>query len=70
MNAGQDQTNRVLIVAINDTVLMYVNGQFYASGNFVAQTGAIALEMYVPSDDSGATVESYCQLNNIWLWQY
>ena len=70
VTAGQDQTNRVLVVAVDDTVLMYVNGQFFASGSFAAQTGSIALEMYVPADDSGATVESYCQLNNIWLWQY
>ncbi len=69
--AGQGSTNRVIVVADGSTVLMYVNGQLVASAtDFTPASGSLALEMYVASNDAGQTVETYCQLNNIWLWAF
>ncbi len=63
-------TNRVLVIALEETVVMYVNGQLVAEARFTPDEGTVALEMYVPEDDSGATEQTYCQLNNIWLWAF
>ena len=68
--SGVGTTNRVLVIALEETVAMYVNGELVAESRFTPQTGTLALEMYVPSDDSGATEQTYCQLNNIWLWEF
>jgi len=70
IQGGQGATNRVHIVAVDESVLMVVNGELIASGEFADETGEIALEMYVAEDDAGSTVQTYCQLNNIWLWQF
>jgi hypothetical protein len=67
---GIGATNRVLVVALEDTMALYVNGQLVAESRFTPDEGTIALEMYVPADDSGATEQTYCQLNNIWLWEF
>ncbi|GAB4426657.1 MAG: hypothetical protein Kow00106_22810 [Anaerolineae bacterium] len=67
---GVGATNRVLLVALEDTVAMYVNGALVAESRFTPDEGPVALEMYVPTDDSGATEQTYCQLNNIWLWEF
>lgn len=70
INSGVGATNRIVVVAQEGTVMMYVNGQLFANATFAPQSGAVALEMYVPSDSSGKTQETYCQLNNIWMWGY
>jgi hypothetical protein len=70
IQGGQGATNRVHVVAVGDTVLMYVNGDLLATGDFSDETGEVALEMYVAADDAGNTVQTYCQLNNIWLWEF
>ncbi len=67
---GIGATNRVLVIALEETVAMYVNGQLVAESRFTPDEGTVALEMYVPADDSGATEQTYCQLNNIWLWEF
>jgi len=67
---GEGASNRVTLVAINGKVTLYVNGQFLNSVAFKAQTGNVALSMYVNQDSSGGTQETYCQLNNIWLWEF
>jgi len=67
---GVGATNRVLLIALEDSVAMYVNGQLVAESRFTPDEGTVALEMYVPDDDSGATERTYCQLNNIWLWAF
>jgi hypothetical protein len=67
---GEGASNRVTLVAIDGKVTLYVNGQFLTSVGFKPQTGSVALSMYVNKDDSGATQETYCQLNNIWLWEF
>ncbi|GEM_PF-1213200 len=67
---GVGATNRVLVIALEDTVAMYVNGELVAESRFTPDEGTVALEMYVPEDDSGATEQTYCQLNNIWLWEF
>ncbi len=69
-NAGVGATNRITVVANEATVLMYVNGQLFADAQFTPASGTLALEMYVPTDDAGATEETYCQLNNIVLWGF
>ncbi len=70
IQGGQGATNRVHVVAFDETVLMYVNGELLAGPEFADETGEIALEMYVAEDDAGQTQETYCQLNNIWLWEF
>ncbi len=67
---GQGVTNRVLVIALEDVTLMYVNGVLFADTVFVPKAGELALEMYVPADDAGATAQTYCQLNDIWLWEF
>ena len=68
--SGVGTTNRVLVIALEETVAMYVNGELVAESRFTPQAGTLALEMYVPGDDSGVTEQTYCQLNNIWLWEF
>lgn len=67
---GQGVTNRVLVIALEDVTLMYVNGVLVADTVFVPKAGELALEMYVPADDAGETAQTYCQLNGIWLWEF
>lgn len=67
---GQGATNHVIVVAIEGDVTMFVNGQQVAEAQFTPQTGELALEMYVHEDDAGNTVQTYCQLNDIWLWEF
>jgi len=67
---GQGAFNHVVVIAQEQTVTMYVNGQLFFTAQFEARTGGVALEMYVEPDSEGNTVETYCQLNNIWLWQF
>jgi hypothetical protein len=67
---GQGATNRVLVIAMEDFVLMYVNGALVADAQFAAGEGELALEMWVPADETGATAATYCQLNNVWLWEF
>jgi hypothetical protein len=67
---GQGAFNHVLVIAQEGTVTMYVNGQLFATRQFEPRTGGVALEMFVEADDAGNTVQTYCQLNNIWLWQF
>jgi hypothetical protein len=57
-------------VAIQDVIVMYINGQLIARLDATTQAGDVALEVYVAEDDAGQTVETYCQLNNIWLWAF
>lgn len=67
---GIGATNRLLVVAQADAVALYVNGELVAETRFTPDEGTVALKMFVPSDDSGATEQTYCQLNNIWLWAF
>lgn len=67
---GQGVTNRVLVIALEDATLMYVNGVLVAETVFVPKAGELALEMYVPADEAGQTAQTYCQLNDIWLWEF
>ena len=67
---GQGATNRALVIAMENFVLMYVNGVLVADTEFVAKDGELALEMWVPTDETGATAATYCQLNNVWLWEF
>lgn len=67
---GQGVTNRVLVIALEDVTLMYVNGVLVAETVFVPKAGELALEMYVPADEAGQTAQTYCQLNDIWLWEF
>ncbi len=70
INPGQGARNRVIVVANEDDVRMYVNGELLASASFEVYTGNVALEMYVSTDDNGNTAYTYCQLDNIWLWEF
>ena len=67
---GLNETNRVVLVANEAQMTMFVNGQQVAEATFQPNTGTVALEMYVDKDDNGQTQETYCQLNNVWLWEY
>lgn len=67
---GIGSTNKVIVVANEATVLMYVNGQLFGDSQFTPASGGLALEMYVPTNDAGGTDQTYCQLNNIWLWEF
>lgn len=67
---GEGSTNRVTVIANESDVIMYVNGVQVAQAQFTPVSGEVALEMYVAEDDFGATVQTYCQLNNIWLWEF
>lgn len=67
---GQGVTNRVLVIALENVTLMYVNGVLVAETVFVPKAGELALEMYVPADEAGQTAQTYCQLNDIWLWEF
>ncbi len=70
VRGGQGATNKVVIVANGPDVTMFVNGQLVAVASFTPAGGQLALEMYVEQDEFGSTVQTYCQLNNIWLWEF
>lgn len=67
---GCGATNAVIVVANESDVTMFVNGTRVASPAFTPVAGGLALEVYVAEDDFGATVQTYCQLNDIWLWEF
>ena len=68
--AGQGSVNRVTVVAVEEAMRMYVNGELAAAGTFDAFSGTVALEVYVAEDDLGRTQRTYCQLDNVWLWEF
>lgn len=68
--AGQGAVNRVLVIALEETVGMYVNGELIGVADFNAASGGVALELYVQADDAGATQRTYCQLSDVWLWEF
>lgn len=68
--SGQGATNRVVVIAIEDAMGMFINGEFFGSGSFTAQTGEMALEVFVAKDNLGQTQQTYCQLDNIWVWEF
>jgi hypothetical protein len=68
---GRGAVNRVVVVAVEKEMRLYVNGELVAQGSsFMAGSGTLALEMYVNSDDVGNTQRTYCQLDNVWLWEF
>ncbi len=67
---GLEATNRVLVVANEEQMTLFVNGQQVAQATFEPHAGPVALEIYVQADDNGQTQQTYCQLNNVWLWEY
>ncbi|MBN1679805.1 MAG: hypothetical protein JW966_05905 [Anaerolineae bacterium] len=67
---GEGSTNNVIVTAIEDQMRMYVNGEFVAAGSFQAESGGIALQLLVVADDTGATQRHYCQLTDIWVWEF
>ncbi len=67
---GTGAINRVVVVAVDQNLAMYVNGVLVAESVFTPRVGGLALEMFVPSDDADVTAPTYCQLNNIWLWEF
>jgi hypothetical protein len=70
VRSGIGSTNKVIVVAVEDRLTMFVNGEQVASGTFTIHGGTVALEVYVPEDDFGNTQRTYCQLNAIWLWEF
>lgn len=70
VNPGVNAVNRVLVIALNETLAMYVNGELIGVVNFNLETGGVALEVYVQPDSAGATQRTYCQLQNVWLWEF
>ena len=70
VNPGQGASNMVIVVAYENDVAMFVNGTLVAQSSFTAASGGLALEMYVAEDELGTTQPTYCQLNDIWLWEF
>lgn len=70
INPGQGVFNRVLVVANEADVRMYVNGELLAYGQFDVVTGSVALELFVAQDESGYTQRTYCELNSLWVWEF
>jgi hypothetical protein len=70
INTGEGASNHVVIMALDEQVILWINGQQVAETAFPAETGEVALEMYVNSDDNGATQRTYCELNDVWLWEF
>ena len=68
--AGEGSRNRVHIIANEADVTMFVNGQMVGTVQFTPSAGSLALELFVASDDAGNTVRTYCQVDNIWLWEF
>jgi hypothetical protein len=67
---GEGAINRVTLVVVGNAAAMFINGQLYHSGTFNSQTGTVALEVLVLPDDAGNTARTYCQLDNIWLYEF
>lgn len=67
---GQGASNLVIVVAYENDVAMFVNGTLVAQSLFTASQGELALELYVAEDEFGTTQRTYCQLNDIWLWEF
>lgn len=68
---GQGSVNRVTLVAYEGVMIMYVNGQMAAAvTDFEPYSGGIALNVFVAEDSAGGTQRTYCQLDNIWLWEF
>ncbi len=67
---GTDAVNQVVVVVIDGDVTMYVNGALAAQQSFTPQTGTLALEVFVAEDDASGTQRTYCELNDIWLWEF
>ncbi len=67
---GLEATNRVLVIANEEQMTLFVNGQQVAQATFEVHSGPVALEVYVWPDENGQTQQTYCQLNNVWLWEY
>lgn len=70
IKGGLGVTNRITVVANGPLLLMYVNGDLVAGDEFDDATGEVALEVYVAEDESGGTQRTYCQLSDIWLWEF
>ncbi len=68
---GQGSVNRVTVVAYEGVVVMYVNGMMAAAAtDFEPYSGGIALNVFVAENSAGGTQRTYCQLDNIWLWEF
>lgn len=67
---GEGATNAVVVVANGGDMTLFVNGQRVADAFFSPASGEVALELYVAPDSFGSTVQTYCQLNDIWLWEF
>ncbi|NLX10640.1 MAG: hypothetical protein GXY36_13365 [Chloroflexi bacterium] len=70
VNPGEGAVNNVIVTAIGPEMRMYVNGTLIGSGRFVDAAGTVALEVFVAEDDNGRTQRTYCQLEDIWLWEF
>lgn len=67
---GLGATNMIIVVAYESDVSLFVNGTLLAQSVFTPAQGGLALEMYVAEDEFGTTQQTYCQLNDIWLWEF
>jgi hypothetical protein len=70
VNMGEGARNHVVIVAYEADVTLFVNGQLVTQAQFTPTSGSLALEVYVNEDDFGATQRTYCDLSDIWLWEF
>ncbi len=62
-----DQANIVTVVAIKDSVTMFVNGTEETAETGKTAKGVFAIEVY---NAKGNTITTNCTYNNIWVWTF
>lgn len=62
-----NQANTVTVVAIKDSVTMFVNGMQETAQTGKTAKGVFAIEVYNPK---GNTTVTNCTYNNIWVWTF
>ncbi len=62
VRTGDNDTNRVLVIAMGNNALVYINGQRLIYANVLQRAGSIAIAAY-----NYSTAQNYCQFRNIWL---
>ncbi|MHB8628570.1 MAG: hypothetical protein ACYDEO_20470, partial [Aggregatilineales bacterium] len=62
-----NQANIVTVVAIKDSVTMFVNGTLETTQTGKTAKGVFAIEVY---NAKGNTIVTNCTYNNIWIWTF
>jgi len=65
VRTGENDTNRLLVIAVGNRLVTYINGQRVIDAHVIQRAGSVAIAAY-----NYKVAQNYCQFRNVWLRIY